>query len=154
MISTLSPKIFTSEIPISSTIFMRNILSSQSIKIKEVLDKEEREKSDQHKAVLQNNPTWVVTVQLQLKLISYILIHRGCSQQMPHLHMVAQLPSLSRFRLPCSPRDMSLSASRQEKRRVRMVEGEEIHFSLKFLIWKRYTTLLICFPFLRKNTDI
>ena len=44
--------------------------------------------------------------------------------------------------------------SRQEKRRVRMVEGEEIHFSLKFLIWKRYTTLLICFPFLRKNTDI
>ena len=59
----------------------------------------------------------MVTVQLQLKLISYILIHRGCSQQMPHLHMVAQLPSLSRFRLPCSPRDMSLSASRQEKRR-------------------------------------
>ena len=46
MISTLSPKIFTSEIPISSTIFMRNILSSQSIKIKEVLDKEEREKCD------------------------------------------------------------------------------------------------------------
>ena len=43
----------------------------------------------------------MLTVQLQLKLISYILIHRGCSQQMVHLHMVVQLPSLSRFWLPC-----------------------------------------------------
>lgn len=93
-------------------------------------------------------------VQLQLKLISYILMHRRCSQQMAHLRMVVQLPSLSRFWLPRSPRDMSLSASRQEKRRMRMVEGEEIHLFLKFLIQKWYTSLLICLPFVCKNTDI
>lgn len=46
MISTLSPKIFTSETPTLCTIFMRNILFSQSIKIQEVSEKEEREKSD------------------------------------------------------------------------------------------------------------
>lgn len=94
------------------------------------------ERERQHKTTLQNNPKWVVTFQLQLKLISCSRINSqrvlladgsppygGSAAQT--FHILAS-PFLQRHVIMCL----------QSEKGESMVRGEGIHIFLKFLTWK------------------